>query len=247
MPVSKKFKKFLFFSKKSFLILFLNKFREVERCAEDHKQVVQNLVSILEDPVMLKKVLSENFAIKCDPEEAAAKDEAIEALKESNQLLSDQVKGLETETQKKDDQIEVLKWTKHTLTEEIGELMKEIDKMASESLKESVKDAKKLKEEVTMLKLDLKDKCKEYDALCAKMKKLEMKAPAPTQTHTQTRTYPVPAPLPQTILVQHDPALFNNYNDYYNLNDNFQSLSQNYQAVCHERDQLKYQMNSYAK
>lgn len=188
----------------------------------------------MEDPVKLQEILSENFAIKYEPGE-----------KDQIKDLTNKLEGLEIESHEKEDQIQILNFSKITMNEEIGALLKQIDKMESESinLKAYVTKVEKLKEEVMVLKLDLKEKCKEYDILCEKMKKLEMKAAAAAVNNpVQNRSYPIPQSLPQTIVIQGNPS-----HDYINLNNYYQNLSRQYHAVCQERDLLKLRMESYMK
>ena len=202
---------------------FFHKFREVEVFAEEHKQLVENLVDILEDPEKLREILSDNFAIKYEPQ----KDPVETSQKDAIKALKSQLKGLTLETQEKDDQIQVLKWSKITMTEEINELMKQITKMEKEveNLTKYVKESEKLRDEVIMLKLDLKDKCKEFEALQQKLNKLEMKAGA-----ASVNTFPVPA-------LKNDTAHY----DYMNLSHKYQVLTKKYQDVCRELDQVKFQ------
>lgn len=195
---------------------------------------MENLVDILEDPEKLREILIDNFAIKFEPQ----KDPVETSQKDAIEALKSQLNGLTLETQEKDDQIQVLKWTKITMSEEIGELMKQITKMEkeAENLSKYVKESEKLKEEVTMLKLDLTDKCKEFEALQQKMKKLEMK---PANIPVRISPFPVPVHMqPQSVLIQKNDSA---HYDYVNLSNKFQVLNMKYQDVCRERDQLKHQ------
>lgn len=204
------------------------KSRDIEDTTLAYKRIVREMEDTFEDPVKLRLLLEQEHSIKYeDPVDSIE----FKELKSVNDELK-------AEIMEKEREMQVLKWSKHAISEKIGDLEKRIETLENENnnikfeAENSKKEKEKLKDDIIMLKIDLGDKTKEYDSVCEKMDQLK--------TREAFRQ--------QLMPISNQPDLQNQvHNELNRLHFNLLNMTQRYEAMRCERDNLIVQFGSNLK
>jgi predicted RNase H-like nuclease (RuvC/YqgF family) len=206
--------------------------------------MIKEMEAIFEDRVKLKELVKDMTGnnvheealetLKREKKEAEfIHAQQMEELEISKQIVVQELEELKAKKQSCDNEMKSLKASVMNLSLEVFELKNQetVNKTAKQEDDGTIEKVKKLQEQIAVLKLDLADKCKEYEKLSNEYKTFKLqvenhecfKNKQPKLTENALKLYTGPAVVPSQVI-----DLSNRLND----------LANRYNIVVNDRNQL---------